>query len=84
MTHCRVVFFPMRSSVFGYALGPVADFNRECVRNARPQGNFEPPEESSNGLRYREPPLPPSHLSGSESGVSSVIPNRTPLYETFG
>ncbi len=47
----------------------------------RPQrltsGELEPPEESSNGLRHREPPLPPSHLSGSESGESSVIPNRT-------
>jgi hypothetical protein len=55
-----------------------------CVRNASPQGNFEPPEESSNDLRYRKPPLPPSHPSGSESGESSVIPNRTLLYETFG
>ena len=54
----------------------------------RPQrltpGELESPEESSSGLRYRKLPLPPSHLSGSESGESSVIPNRTPLYETFG
>jgi len=51
--------------------------NCECVRNAWPQGNFEPPEESSNGLRYREPALPSSRLSGSEGTESSVIPNRT-------
>jgi hypothetical protein len=47
----------------------------------RPQrltsGELEPPEESSCGLRYREPPLPPSRLSGSESAESSIIPNRT-------
>jgi hypothetical protein len=48
----------------------------ECVRNAWPQGNFGPPEESSNGLQYRELPLPPSRLSGSGSAESSIIPNR--------
>jgi hypothetical protein len=31
------------------------------------RGNFEPPEENSNGLRRREPPLPPSDLSGSKA-----------------
>ena len=43
----------------------------------RPQrlasGESEPPEESSNGFRYREPPLPRSRLSGSGSTESSVI-----------
>jgi hypothetical protein len=57
-------------------MSDVTDANCECVRNAGPQGNFEPPEESSNGLRHREQPLPPSRLSGSESAESSVIPNR--------
>src|SRR6266403_2144844 len=57
--------------------------NCGCVRNAWPQGNFEPLEESSNGLRHREPPLPPSHLSGNESAESSIIPNRTPTLSDF-
>src|SRR6266481_6046545 len=57
--------------------------NCECVRNAWPQVNFEPPEESSNGLRHREPPLPPSRLSGSESAESSIIPNRTATLSDF-
>jgi hypothetical protein len=56
------------------------DFYRRELR-VRPQrltsGEIEPPEESSSGLWYRELPPPPSHLSGSESGESSVIPNRT-------
>jgi hypothetical protein len=61
-------------------------YRRELrVRPQRPtSGELEPPEESSSGLRYRELPLPLLHLSGSESGESSVIPNRTPPYETFG
>jgi hypothetical protein len=54
----------------------------------RPQrlasGGIEPPEESSNGLRYRELQLPTSRLSGSESAEGSLISNRTGPYETFG
>jgi hypothetical protein len=48
-------------------MSDVTGANCECVRNAWPQGNFGPPEESSNGLQYRELPLPPSRLSGSET-----------------
>ena len=82
--HVRLLLFQGIASHFSalYFLaeqGTCATFtgaNCDCVRNAWPQGNFEPPEESSNGLRHREPPLPPSRLSGSESAVSSIIPNR--------
>ena len=41
------------------------------------RGTLNHLRESSNGLRCRELPLPPSHLSGSESAKNSVIPNRT-------
>jgi len=47
----------------------------------RPQrlasGGLESPEESSNGLRYRELPALSSRLSGSESAESSLISNKT-------
>jgi len=49
-----------------------------CVHPQRlASGDFESPEESSNGLRYPEPPLPPSRLAGSESAERSVIPKST-------
>src|SRR5258708_40103228 len=44
-----------------------AGANCACVRNAWPQGNFEPPEESSYGLRHREPPLPPPVCPGAKA-----------------
>src|SRR6266436_6333085 len=63
-------------------------FSRSKVHARRLQtpivsASVEPPEESSNGLRHREPPLPPSRLSGSESAESSIIPNRTATLSDF-
>jgi hypothetical protein len=43
-----------------------------------PLGNFEPPEESSNGLRYREQSCRFPPLSGNGSAESSVSPPGPP------